>query len=311
MVEDGPVLVIGAAAIDVKGTSHQRLLPKNYNLGLIHTTFGGVARNIAENLARLDVNVILLTALGDDIAGDSVHFHCTRSGINTDYIRRCPEARTSQFMAVFDKDHALEAAVSDFEIMPFVDVPYLDANRDLFAEAQMIVIDLNLTDDALHYVVELADQYNLPIVADPTSPVRAGRLQPFLDRMYLVTPNAAETTALCGLDVPAHDLDTAIQAAHNLISIGTEIAIVTLGERGLAYSDGTNHGHIPAVKTKIVDETGAGDALTAAVIFGLLNDLPLDEAMRLGVTAASLTLRCKESVSPDLTPDLLYSSLVV
>ncbi len=311
MVEDSPVLVIGAAAIDVKGTSHQRLLPKNYNLGSIHSTFGGVARNIAENLARLDVNVILLTALGEDIAGDSVFFHCTRTGINMSHARRCPGARTSQFMAVFDKDHSMEAAISDFEIMPYVDVAYLDSNRDLFTQAQMVVIDLNLTDDALRYVMELADQYNLPVVADPTSPVRAGRLQPILSQLYLVTPNAAETTALCGLDVPAHDLDTAIQAAHNLISMGTEIAIVTLGERGLAYSDGTNHGHIPAVKTKIVDETGAGDALTAAVIFGLLNDLPLDEAMRLGVTAASITLRCKESVSPELTPDMLYGSLVV
>lgn len=311
MLEDGHVLVIGAAAIDVKGTSYNRLLPKNYNLGAVQTSFGGVARNIAENLARLDTEVVFLTALGEDIAGDSLYHHCTQSGINMRYVKRCTDVRTGQFMAIFDKDHSMEAAVSDFEIMPHVDVPYLDSHRSLFEAAQMVVVDLNLTDDALAYILQLADQYNLPIVADPTSPVRAGRLQSFLSQMYLVTPNAAETTALCGLDVPPHNLDTAIQAAHNLITMGAEIAIVTLGEQGLAYSDGTNQGHIPAVKTKIVDETGAGDALTAAVMFGLLNDLPLDEAMRLGVTAASLTLRCKESVSPDLTPDLLYGSLVV
>ncbi len=311
MLEDGHVLVVGAAAIDVKGTSNNRLLPKNYNLGAIQTSFGGVARNIAENLARLDIEVVMLTALGEDIAGDSVYHFCVRSGINMEYVKRCPDSRTGQFMAIFDKDHSMEAAISDFEIMPQVDVPYLDAHRHLFEEAQMVVLDLNLTDDALTYILNLAEQYNLPVVADPTSPVRAGRLQPFLSRLHVVTPNAAETTALCGLDVPAHNLDTAIQAARKLISMGVEIAIVTLGEQGLAYSDGTHHGHIPSVKTKVVDETGAGDALTAAVIFGLLNDLPLDEAMRLGVTAASLTLRCKETVCPDLTPDLLYGSLVV
>jgi pseudouridine kinase len=60
-----------------------------------------------------------------------------------------------------------------------------------------------------------------------------------------------------------------------------------------------------------VNTTGAGDALTAGVIFGLLNGVPLDEALRLGVSAATLTLRSRESVVPELSQELLYDELVI
>jgi pseudouridine kinase len=60
-----------------------------------------------------------------------------------------------------------------------------------------------------------------------------------------------------------------------------------------------------------VDLTGAGDALTAAIIFGLLNDLPIVEAVRVGTSAAALTLQCRETVCPTLSLDRLYDQLVI
>jgi pseudouridine kinase len=70
-------------------------------------------------------------------------------------------------------------------------------------------------------------------------------------------------------------------------------------------------GYIPAIRSEVVDRTGAGDALTAGVVFGLLNDFPIDEAVRLGVSAATLTLQCKETVCPDLSLERLYDQLVI
>ena len=93
--------------------------------------------------------------------------------------------------------------------------------------------------------------------------------------------------------------------------MGVDIAIVTLAEQGLAYADGRSAGQIPALRSAVVDTTGVGDALTAAVIFGLVNDMPLDEAVRVGVSAAALTLRTRETVVPDLSLDRIYDELVV
>jgi pseudouridine kinase len=103
----------------------------------------------------------------------------------------------------------------------------------------------------------------------------------------------------------------ALNAAKCLVGQGVDIAIITLGEQGLCYATSETSGYIPALRTEIIDPTGAGDALSATVIFALLNEIPLDDAVRLGVSAASLTLRHRSSVLPDLSLEKLYDQLVI
>jgi pseudouridine kinase len=113
------------------------------------------------------------------------------------------------------------------------------------------------------------------------------------------------------LDKPATDRDSAIKTAQRLVNMGAEIAVVTLGDQGLAYADNSGGGYIRAIHTEVIDTSGAGDAFSGAVIFGLLNNVPVDEAMRLGIAAASLTLASEETVLPTLTQELLYDGLLV
>jgi pseudouridine kinase len=310
-MDDEFVLVIGSAGIDVKGRPTQGLQWGSSNQGIVRNSVGGVARNIAENLARLEVPTVLLTALGDDVEGERVLEQCEANGIDCSQVLTLPNARTGTYLALLKPNGELHVAVSDFDVMHAVNSDYLDEHEDLIADAAMVVIDATLDEAALTTLFALADQHNTRVCADPTTPTLAGRLCPYIDRLHLVAPNAAETTALCGLPDPAHDLDTAISAARHLVSLGAYIAVVTLGEQGLAYADGGSGGFIRAIKTNVVDSTGAGDALTGAVIFGLLNEVPLDEAMRLGVTAASLTLQTPETVAPNLSQELLYERLMI
>ena len=100
-------------------------------------------------------------------------------------------------------------------------------------------------------------------------------------------------------------------AAKFLLSQGLEIAVIILGELGLCYAISEINGFIPAIHTEVVDPTGAGDALVATLIYALLNDILLDEAMRLGVTAASMTLRHPGAVASDLSLQKIYDQLVI
>jgi pseudouridine kinase len=311
-MEDGYVLVIGSSGLDIKGRFAQDDVRwETANLGRVRNAVGGVARNIAENLSRLEIPTVLLTAVGDDVEGRRVLEHNQARGIDCTYARVVSEARTSTYLALLKPDGDVLVAISDFDIMQWVDVEYLRAQEDLLADADMVVIDATLSPEVLAVIFELADRHHVRICADPTTPSLAGRLCAYIPQLHLVVPNAAETAALCGLANPAHDRDSAISAARQLVSLGAYIAVVTLGEQGLAYADGSGGGFIRAVHTNVVDATGAGDALSGAVIFGLLNDVPLDEAMRLGVTAASLTLQTTETVVPELTQELLYDRLMV
>ena len=98
-------------------------------------------------------------------------------------------------------------------------------------------------------------------------------------------------------------------AAKKLVSAGAGIVIVALAEFGACYAASQSSGHVPAIKTTIVDPTGAGDAMTATVLFALLNDISLDDAVRLGVCAASLTLCHRGAVLQDLSLEKLYDEL--
>ena len=127
--------------------------------------------------------------------------------------------------------------------------------------------------------------------------------------LTLVAPNGAEAKALWGVQVT--DRESGLIAAQKLVSMGIEIAIVTLGATGLVYATSQESGHVPAQAVKVVQLTGAGDALTAAVIFGLLNEFAIGDAVRLGTSAAALTLQSRETVCSNLSLELLYDQLVV
>lgn len=306
------VLVIGSAGINVKGRAlSDDLKWETSNLGRVRNSVGGVARNIAENLAKLEVDTVLMTAVGDDVEGRRVVQYCEEHGIDCAPVRVIEGARTGTYLALLKPNGDLLVSIGDFEVMDSIDADYLRAHEDLIADSTMVAIDATLSETALATLFELAERHHVRVCADPTTPMLASRLCPYIPQLHLVTPNASETSALCGLVGEVHDYESSINAARQLVSTGAYIAVVTMGEKGLAYADGSGGGFIRAVNANVVDATGAGDALTGAVIFGLLNEVPLDEAMRLGVTAASLTLQTQETVVPNLSQELLYDHLAV
>lgn len=304
-----PVLVIGAAGLDLKGYAAGALRLGATNPGQVRRSVGGVARNIAENLARLGQPVFLVSAVADDEAGRWVLERTRGAGVEVSHVAVVPQGRTGTYLAVLDEQGNLVVAVDDMGILETITPRYLQDRRSLFEQAAMVILDANLSPAALRSAIRLARRCGVPVAADPTSPTLAMRLRPFLPELFLVTPNAAEAEALTGL--PASNIDEALFAARYLTALGVQVAIITMAEMGLVYAAGDLSGHIPALRTEIVDFTGAGDALTAAVIFALLHEIPVEEAVRLGVAAAALTLRSRETVSPELSLERLYEQLVI
>jgi pseudouridine kinase len=125
----------------------------------------------------------------------------------------------------------------------------------------------------------------------------------------MVTPNVAEAEVLCGHPIAGRT--DALAAVQELVARGVNIAILSLAEEGLCYATSRESGYIPAIRCEAVDLTGAGDALTATIIYGLVNGFPIGEATRLGVSAATLTLKCADTVCPDLSLERLYDQLVI
>ena len=171
----------------------------------------------------------------------------------------------------------------------------------------MIVVDTNLPVDTLAEVLTIARRARVPVCADPVSIDLAERLRPKLCSYSIITPNASEASVLC--ESPVNSLEQAAAAAQKLVACGVGMVVITMAERGLYYATREGSGHIPAPRVEVVDATGAGDALIAGIVYGMTDGLPLDECMRLGVSAATITLRSPETVSPELTLERLYGEM--
>lgn len=308
---EGLVLVIGSAGVDIVGRTSSDLQPGTSNPANIRSSFGGVARNVAENLARLGQPVKLLTAIGDDEPGDQLLRQAKSTGINVEDILIVHEQPTSTYLAVIDSEGTLQFALDDMRTIRSVTPAYIRKNVKWFARASIIFVDSNLSKESLRTVFSLAYKAGVPVCADPTAVGLAQRLIPYLPRLHLVTPNSAEASVLCGWSIQVSDMKQATDAAKCLVSQGVDIAIITLAEFGVCYATSEMNGHIPALRTEILDPTGAGDALTATVIFALINQIPLDDAVRLGVSAASFTLSSPGTVAHDLSLEKLYDRLII
>ncbi len=304
------MIVIGAAGVDIVGRPLMELNPGTSNPGSLRTSPGGVARNVAENLARLGMETALITAVGDDPQGENLLSQTAEAGVEVEASLKIPDQPTGTYLAVLDRVGNLHLGLDDMQTVAHITPAHLRGWKRLFEQAMMVVIDANLTPKALEETMRLARVHRLPVAADPTSRSLALRLKPHLKELFLVTPNESEAEALSPLGNRVTDHDSGLRAARSLITAGVDVAIITMAEFGVIYATAEESGHISALRTEIKDPTGAGDALTAAVIFALLNDIPLDEAVRLGVSAAALTLRTLGSVHPELSLELLYNQLL-
>lgn len=305
------ILIIGACLMDTKGKPVAGLEPGTSNPADIRMTRGGTARNVAENLGRLGVEVVLVSAVGDDVTGQLLMQGTADAGVDLTHVHIVPEARSGSYIAVIDDRGYLSVALDDTRVMGHITPAIIEDIEPLFEHAALVMFDGSLTAETMRTVVDLAQKHRKPLVADPSSTRLAPNLIPYVPALHLVVPNELEAAVMCACDYPGLDPEKSLLMARTLVGKGVNIAVVTLSDFGLVYATSEESGHIPAHFSQIDDTTGTGDAITAAIMFGLLNNLSTLESMRLGAAAAGLTLQTGDSVVADLSLDMLYEHLVL
>jgi pseudouridine kinase len=182
-------------------------------------------------------------------------------------------------------------AVSDMDIFEDLTREYIKTNLETIKSSDFIVCDTNLSRDSLEYIFDTAKAYGIPVCVDPVSVAKAGKLKGLVKNIDIITPNEKELMLLSGLDA---DIVTASKA---LIDLGVANVIATLGPKGLCHTDKNKSTGYKSIAKDIADVTGAGDSLTAGLIYGLLKYQSFEKACRCGLAAAALTLSSRETVS--------------
>ena len=300
---DGRVgaVVVGGANVDVKATSARPPVGGTSNPGATVVAPGGVARNVAENLARLGTPVHLVAVVGADLLGDQLVAATEAAGVRMDRVRRDAPA-TGTYTAVLDDGGELVLAVADMAATDALSPADLDAARDLIVGAGVLVLDGNLGPDTIGAGLETAAAAGVRVALDPVSVPKAtrlaDRLRPGLP-VHVLTPDAGELAALTGR--PTDTRDQRIDAAGVLHDRGVAWVWVRLGADGSLLSGPDGVEAFPALATVVRDVTGAGDAMLAAYCHAVLGGAEPAAAAAFGHAAAALTVASPHTVRPDLT----------
>jgi pseudouridine kinase len=302
--EEAPrILCIGAAAIDRKYRALAPLRADTSNPVASDRAAGGVARNVAENLARLGVATALVSLVGDDTNGRWLREGLQALGIGTAGLRVAPGRSTAEYVAVLEPDGTLAFGLADMAIFDALSPEHVDAAPGLDGAA-WILADCNLPAPVLrHLLGRQAPSARLAV--DAVSVAKVARLPADLTGLDLLFLNEAEAAAVLGTEL-APDA-----AAARLRERGAAAVVLTCGAAGLAAAGPAGVVRVPAQAGPVVDVTGAGDALIAATLHRLLAGDALADAARWGAASAALTVASVASVRPDLSPDLLAGALAV
>lgn len=297
LAETRYVVLLGGANMDIRGSTPAKLRFGDSNPGQVSCSPGGVARNIAENLARLGADCRLLSAVGDDLYGRSLLDSTQRAGVDVRPVLVLPDAATSTYLSIHGPDGDMSIAINDMQVLNRLDAARLAPQRELVRHAGLIVADANLSPDALAWLFAEAEQQ--PVFVDTVSAFKAERIRPWLGRIHTIKPNRIEAATLSGL--PLESPADAAAVADWFHQQGVQQVILSLAGDGVFYSSAEGQGWSPAPQVDIVNATGAGDALMAGLVWGWLQQLPLPDAVRLAQACAALTLSCAATNNPTLS----------
>ena len=256
------VCIVGGAALDITGLPDGICRLRDSNLGTVRLQVGGVGRNIGCRLKRYALDVELITVIGNDFRADMIEEDCLQHGIGMAHSLRL-DAPSATFLCVLDEERDLLAGVSDMEIMAQLTPAFLEQKLELLNGADAVVLDANLQPESLAFLTE---HVRAPLYYEPVSCAKARRIGGNIGRCYMVKPNRYEAAYLSGCSCDT--VRGVYRAAEWFLREGVQRVFVSLGAEGVVWADGDGCGYIEAEPITVVDTTGAGDAMCAAIIHG-------------------------------------------
>ena len=295
---DKKVVVIGASNLDVKGRSLSKTISRTKNPGKVELSAGGVGRNVAENIARLGISSVLLSAVGSEGFSDIILEPTKQAGVDVSRVLKT-QASSGIFLAIVNSRGELDASISDMSVLSKITPEYILDNIDVFDGASYLILDADIPEATLSLCLSVAKERKIPICIEPVSPSKAQILTGYLSGIEMTTPNREELEAMVNRTLSSED--DIKQAGNELLEIGVKYVIITLGAEGIYCVSKDYSGFIPSIRTMVVNSVGAGDALVSGVVSGLLRNMSFEDSIKLGIASATITIMEEGAVSSNLT----------
>lgn len=290
------VVVIGGANVDITGFSRDLIIEGDSNPGIVETSMGGVGRNIAENLGRLDVDTRLISVVGKDSYGDRVLDEGKKAGIDMNLVSRSQENQTSVYLQILDDEKDLKIAISDMAIAEEISLTMINRYNNHLSNAKVIVADGNLSEDVIDHLVE---EYGYKLFFDTVSVKKSSKIKKHFGKINTIKPNKKEVETILNIVI---DSDEKIEEALWMFkNKGVKNPIISLGEAGVAFLDGETVKYQNPILGDLKSTTGAGDAFMAGLVYSFIKDLSLEDSVKTATALSSLTVESKMAVNPKIS----------
>lgn len=301
------VICVGAATIDreLKTLSAHQLHTSNPVTST--SSFGGVARNVADHLSRWTTQVALYTAMGDDADGQALSQYMQNRHVDL-HVQILSGYQTAQYYAVVNHDGELVIALAEMAIFNHIDTANFVASFAKWPKHSIVMLDTNFSNFIIEKCIQYCFENHLYLCVDPVSSFKAKRLPACLQGVYMLKPDQYEATALTGISI--HSVEDAIKAGKILFLRGVKNVIISMGAAGYVLVNDTIQAHVNIkIPNNIIDVSGAGDAFMAGFIFGLQQEVAIETACVYGEAAAFYTIQVAETVPSTISREALITYL--
>ncbi|CDL84696.1 winged helix-turn-helix transcriptional regulator [Xenorhabdus sp. 42] len=292
-------VTVGASNMDITSYASAELLKRDSNPGKTKYTLGGVARNIAHNIAALKNDCYLISVFGDDAYGKRLFNETRLAGVDVSHTHKLDDERTSSYNSIVNSKSQLQTAVSDMDILKKLTPELLNKSKSLIEQAGILIIDCNLTEDALEWLFKYSG--SVPIFVNPVSAHKAGIVCNWLSHIHTIRPNISEAERISGIKI--NSIKEAQSATLWFHDQGVQRVILDMESEGVYYSElDYISGYSPALPVNIVNTLGAGDAMMAGLVHCALAGMDFQESVYFAQRCAAFILSTELTYSLTLSP---------
>lgn len=297
------ILVLGASIVDIFGFCGRSYAQRDSIPGHIKISFGGVCRNIAENLARVGVNTQFISTLGDDENGKSILEHSRKLGYNMENSLFLEGESTPTYLAILNHQGEMESAVVDMESLNKMDEAFVDGKHEVFENAEYTIVDSD-NPILLEYILKKY-QGKSKFILDPVSAKKAKKIRHLVKYFHTIKPNRFETEALCGFKIETND--DLRKAGRFFIEQGVKNVFISLDADGIYYitSEGEEGTLACCEQIDVKNVTGAGDSFVAGIGYGYMNNLTIKDTLKYSVAMSIITITHEETINPKMSHELV------
>lgn len=289
------IVVVGSSNTDL--TIFTRELPSAGQTAVgapVVEAGGGKGANQAVAARRAGAEVFFVGRIGDDYFGRRRLAELRREGIDTEFVVVDTDAPSGMALIVVDANGENMIAVSPGANMRLLPDDVLAAS-DRIRCADALLVQLEVSLDAVEAALTVAAQAGLTTIMDPAPVVETGLPKQFLEKAAVLVPNRQEAAGLLGRDgdAPAEEL------AEALAALAGGVAILTLGSEGACVCASGGCVRVPAAQAHAVDSVGAGDCFAGALAVALASGEQLERAVAFAAAAAAVSVE-RQGAQPSL-----------